>query len=94
MNYPRKLKQDSSITGLLPAIAAIAVLIVANIFWGKPMAYKALAAILLAWLIYLLITRKTKWKGREVLELAAMPVEETSDGFIDRLDSLKVSIFT
>jgi hypothetical protein len=146
MNYPRKLKQDSSIIGLLPAIAAITVLIFANIFWGKTMAYKALAAILLimaimqyvaysrvrslsyfisatnilsgahflffgsfnepgfpkgefsplskflafttlfllAWLVYLLLKRKTKWKGLEVLEPAARPVKETSDGFTER----------
>ncbi len=142
----RKLKPDQSITGLLPAIVAITALIIANIFWGKMMAFKTLAVILLimaimqyfafsrvrslsyfisatyilsaglflffgsfnepvfpkgeysalskflafttifllVWLIYLLLTRKTKWKGREVLELAAMPVEETSDGFTAR----------
>lgn len=146
MNPTRKLKPDRSITGLLPAITAITVLIITNIFWGKAMAFKALAIILilmsfmqyfafsrvrslsyfisatyilsaglfllfgsfrepgfpkgdysalskflafttiflLVWLIYLLLTRKTKWKGREVLELAAMPVEETSDGFTGR----------
>lgn len=39
---------------------------------------------LLLWLLYLLFTRKTKWKGREVFELAAMTVEETSDGFTER----------
>lgn len=40
--------------------------------------------LLLLWLLYLLATRKTKWKGREVFELAAMPVEEASDGFTAR----------
>jgi hypothetical protein len=39
---------------------------------------------LLLWLIYLLVTRKTKWKGREVFELAAVPVDETSAGFTER----------
>jgi hypothetical protein len=39
---------------------------------------------LLVWLIYLLLTRKTKWKGREVFELAAMSVTDTSDGFTER----------
>ena len=39
---------------------------------------------LLVWLLYLLFTRKTKWKGREVFELAAIPVEELSAGFTER----------
>ena len=39
---------------------------------------------LLLWLVYRLVTRKTKWKGREVFELAAIPVNETSDGFTER----------
>lgn len=39
---------------------------------------------LLLWLLYLLVTRKTKWKGREVFELAAVPVDETSAGFTER----------
>ena len=39
---------------------------------------------LLAWLIYLMFTRKVKWKGREVYELAAMSVKDTSNGFTER----------
>ncbi|MBT3207302.1 MAG: hypothetical protein HN704_03255 [Bacteroidetes bacterium] len=39
---------------------------------------------LLIWLVYLSITRKVKWKGREVYELAAMAVKETSNGFTER----------
>jgi hypothetical protein len=37
-----------------------------------------------AGLIYLLLTRKTKWRGREVLELAAEPVEESGNGYTAR----------
>lgn len=40
--------------------------------------------LLLLWLLYLLATRKTKWKGREVFELAATTVDEASNGFTAR----------
>ncbi|MDD5507087.1 MAG: hypothetical protein PHD25_02005 [Bacteroidales bacterium] len=141
-----KLKPDKSITGLLPAIVAIAAIVLASIFLGVPIGYKVLAGVifiyslfqyyafskvrslayflsatyilsfslflfsvpvsehgfnekdfsllskflvfttifLLLWLIYLLFTRKTKWKGRELFELAAASVNETSDGFTQR----------
>jgi len=39
---------------------------------------------LLLFLVYLLITRKTKWRGREVFELAAAPVETMTNGFTER----------
>ncbi|MBP6977811.1 MAG: hypothetical protein PHD61_05930 [Bacteroidales bacterium] len=39
---------------------------------------------LLLWLVYLLLTRKTKWKGREVFELAAASVSDALDGFTER----------
>lgn len=145
MTHYRKLKPDLSIAGLLPAILALSVVILASIFWGKMTAFKVLAGFififailqfyafskvrslsyfisatyilsfslflffrsfsengfsgefdtlskfltfttvfLLLWLLYLLFTRKTKWKGREVFELAAMPVDETSNGFTER----------
>jgi lipoprotein signal peptidase len=146
MAHSRKLKTDKSVTGLLPAIMALTILILTSIFWGLVIAFKVLAGILLIyaffqyfafskvrslsyflsatyilsaslflyfipvsergiakgefstvakfltfttvflllWLLYLMITRKTKWKGREVFELAAMPVNETSDGFTER----------
>jgi hypothetical protein len=38
----------------------------------------------LVWLIYLTITKKIKWRGREVLELAAAPIEETGNGYTAR----------
>jgi hypothetical protein len=36
------------------------------------------------WLIYLLVTRKTKWKGREVFELAARSIDTDAGGFTER----------
>jgi len=35
-------------------------------------------------LLYLAFTRKLKWRGREIFELAAAPVEETSNGYTAR----------
>lgn len=35
-------------------------------------------------MIYLFFTRKIKWRGREVLELAAEPVEESGNGYTAR----------
>lgn len=146
-NY-KKLKTDQSITGLLPAIIALSIVILASIFWGKMIAFRVLAGVillyaifqyyafskvrslgyflsatyilsfslflffrsfsendheiftgefdmasklltfttvfLLFWLLFLLFTRKTKWKGREVFELAAIPVDDISAGFTER----------
>ena len=36
------------------------------------------------WLFYLVFTRRAKWKGREVFELASMSIETQSDGFTER----------
>ncbi|UCD63996.1 MAG: hypothetical protein JSW34_00790 [Candidatus Zixiibacteriota bacterium] len=36
------------------------------------------------WLQILLLTRKMKWRGREILELAALPVEDVTNGFTER----------
>jgi hypothetical protein len=38
----------------------------------------------IAWLIYLMVTKKVKWRGREILELAAAPVEAVENGFTER----------
>lgn len=35
-------------------------------------------------LLYLALTRKLKWRGREIFELAAAPVEETGNGYTAR----------
>ena len=38
----------------------------------------------LVWMIYLLFTKRIKWRGREVLELAALPVEDIGNGYTSR----------
>jgi len=35
-------------------------------------------------IIYIVFTKKIKWRTREILELAAMPVEDTKNGFSER----------
>jgi hypothetical protein len=40
--------------------------------------------VFMIWLIYLVATKKIKWRGREVLEMAAAPVEETGNGYTSR----------
>ncbi len=35
-------------------------------------------------ILYLVITKKIKWRGREIFELAAEPVEETGNGYTPR----------
>jgi hypothetical protein len=49
--------------------------------------FKPLVLILiieLAILIYIMATKKLKWRGREILELAAQNIEDTSNGFTER----------
>jgi len=43
-----------------------------------------LEAVFLGWTIYLMVTRKYKWRGREILELAAAAVNQPGDGFTER----------
>lgn len=38
----------------------------------------------IVWLIYLMFARKAKWRGRDLLELAAAPVIELGNGFTER----------
>lgn len=48
-------------------------------------AFFPIAAVLFgAWMQVLLFTRRFKWRGREILELAAQPVKDTTDGFTRR----------
>lgn len=52
-----------------------------------PMVSKVLLVItilLLNWLLYLNFTRKLKWRGREILELAANNVKETKANYTER----------
>ncbi len=146
MYHKRKIKPDRSITGLLPAIIAISLFIITNIFWGVDIGLKVLGVTILIYsiftfiavyrtrsigyffsalyllsmglyllivpaefvfesghdfppmakffvftsvflllvLIYLMATRKIKWKGREVFELAARLVNESPGSFTER----------
>ena len=146
MLYNRKLRNDVTLTGLLPAIVALVLFIFVNLFFGVKTGFKVLSGIifiyalfqylayyrvrsltyflsatymislsvflvlfpaekrgiapgdlsplvkififttiiLLIVLVYRLATRKVKWKGREVFELAAAPIEYNTNGFTDR----------
>lgn len=44
----------------------------------------ATTLILLNWVVYLNIKRKLKWRGREILELAAQNIESATDNFTQR----------
>ena len=144
MYYPRKLKQDFSIKGFIPAILCLSIGALIWIFIGKKEGYisvsiffilyavfsfwiyirtrnlsylaasvwqlmfglyvatsstqpfiqgidsKVSGLIILfllastVWLFYLFFTRKAKWKGREVFELASISTEPQPDGFTER----------
>ena len=43
-----------------------------------------ISVFLMIWLVILFFMRKIKWRGREVFELAALNVEDVSDGFTTR----------
>ena len=55
---------------------------------GDGASYTRFAAVctlfFLIWVIYLTATKKIKWRGREVLELAAVPVDDTGNGYTSR----------
>jgi len=144
MYFPRKLKQDISIRGLIPAMIFLSIFLLTRIFFGikvamfsaslffimyagfscwiylrirnqsylaasvwqffaglflgthpkfslfiriDPVVSSLLFLFLLAstvWLFYLFFTRRAKWKGREVFELASMKIEPDPDGFTER----------
>ncbi len=46
--------------------------------------FKILTLPSIATLLYLMFTRRAKWRGRDILELAAAPVEDLGDGFTER----------
>jgi hypothetical protein len=48
------------------------------------LAYFTVLGFFIVLLIYLILTRKAKWRGREIFELAAEQVEETGDGYTSR----------
>lgn len=47
-------------------------------------AFELLSLPIIAWLIYLMVTKRVKWRGREIMELAAAPVDDVADGFTER----------
>jgi hypothetical protein len=55
---------------------------------GNPHPLTAILLVLMfffgIWTVYLMINKKAKWRGREILELAAVPVEAGEDAFTDR----------
>jgi hypothetical protein len=40
-------------------------------------------ALMALFALYLVVTRRIKWRGREILELAAEPVKDTQDGYTE-----------
>lgn len=44
----------------------------------------ALEIFFFVWLIILTVTRQIKWRGREILELAAAPIEDIGNGYTPR----------
>lgn len=40
----------------------------------------------LVWLVYLLVTKRIKWRGREIMALAANEIEPAENTYTDRLD--------
>jgi hypothetical protein len=46
--------------------------------------FKVLTLPCIGVLIYMMVTRRAKWRGRDILELAAAPVDDVTDGFTER----------
>ncbi len=146
MYNQRKLKQEISITGLLPAFISLIIFALTSIIWDLTIGFKFLGAIMifyalfisysyfrtknlgsivsslymvslgaffisisnyvvngirvefpteskvillitiifLFWLLYLMFTRKLKWRGSEILELAAKNIEENKGSYTER----------
>jgi hypothetical protein len=53
-------------------------------FTSTALIIMVLIIFLALWLLFLLFTKKLKWKGREVMELIARGAEESEDGFTER----------
>jgi len=49
-----------------------------------PMALGVLTVFMGIWVVYLIFSKKLKWRTRELLEIAAMPVKDTNDGYTER----------
>lgn len=51
---------------------------------GLPIFIVAMMTLFLVWTVILAVTKRIKWRGREVLELAAAAVEQTQNGYTGR----------
>ncbi|MCP4046330.1 MAG: hypothetical protein GY732_10115 [Gammaproteobacteria bacterium] len=47
-------------------------------------AFAILLMVSIIFLVFMLLTRQTKWRGRDILELAAQPVDEVIEGYTAR----------
>jgi hypothetical protein len=76
-------------------IASLYQLSLALLIWSQPRAIKygnfqlsrlflVFTVIFLVWMIYLTFNKKLKWRGREIFEMAADPVDEIADGYTAR----------
>ena len=48
----------------------------------------------LVWLVFLMITKRGKWRGREIMELAALEIEDGEDSYTDRPRPVKKIEYT
>jgi len=78
---------------LIPFIFQVTIILFAliapkvGVFAVSVASFKPLVLILFvefATLIYIMSTKKLRWRGREILELAAMNVDDTTNGFTER----------
>jgi hypothetical protein len=57
-------------------------------------AFTILLMVSMVFLVFMLLTRQTKWRGRDVLELAAQPVDDIVEGYTDRPHPVGKAEFT
>ena len=81
---PYILIQTLYITSISLLAASMAAKVTGSVRTGVPQFILVVLFVLMAATIYLAVTRQIKWRGREVLELAAEEIEETGDGFTAR----------
>jgi len=59
-----------------------------------PKLFLLLGVIFFVWLSYLMISKRAKWRGRDIFEIAAQGIRETENGFTERpqpLDKINLS---
>ena len=47
-------------------------------------AFALLLMVSIVFLVFMLLTKQAKWRGRDILELAAMPINDTAEGYSSR----------